>query len=139
MSVSPLRPELGDGDAASPPEPLAISSDLVCAAILARHAIESLPLSSILDGGKRDAFEDAKAGYDVAWETLRKAITDYAVSMRANGTPPEKMIIAVKSTTLDFLPYLSHDAARLAVVHEIVLWAIQGYYGRSANLTAETT
>jgi hypothetical protein len=131
MSISSFRPEAGDGDGTRPSELVVIPSELVSAAIRAREAIESPPPPGhILHDRKRDAPGDAKAGYDVAWEALRKAITDYALSMRANGTPPEKVVIAVKSATLDFLPYLSSDTIRLAVVHEIVLWAIQGYYGR---------
>jgi hypothetical protein len=130
MSISPLRHEVRDGDGARLPAPVAIPSELVRAAILARQTIESPPPGTILQGRTREALQDAKSGYEVAWEALRKATTEYAVSLRANGTPPEKVVIAVKSTTFDFLPYLSDDAVRLAVVHEIVLWAIQGYYGR---------
>jgi hypothetical protein len=131
MSITPVRPDAGDGDGTRPSTPVVIPSKLVGAAILAREAIESPPPPGhILQDRTRDARRDANAGYDVAWDALRKAITEYACSMRVNGTPPEQVVIAVKSATLHFLPYLSSDTVRLAVVHEIVLWAIQGYYGR---------
>jgi hypothetical protein len=118
MSVSP--PDSAAGDRGIPPE-------LIRAALEARQALESPPPIAPLLRGQSHA-QKTKARYDLARDALREAVTDYANALRDNAVPPEKMVVAVKSSTVEFLPYVSDHAVRLAVVHEIVLWAIQSYF-----------
>jgi hypothetical protein len=82
-----------------------------------------------LAGAADAALRAARAARD----DLRAAVSAYAARLRADGAPPERMLVAVKGAVgADAPPPAGSDAAAgaRAVMDDAVRWSIEAYYAR---------
>lgn len=73
---------------------------------------------------------------------MRQAITSYAEALRADGVPPERAIVLLKSALKDGLGTCNApgDATAEQLLHDGVDWAIDAYYGAPADpVTADAS
>ena len=58
---------------------------------------------------------------------LKAMVADYTAALRAEGVPPERMVIAIKELATEALG--SHQTLRTnALRGDLLSWAIEGYY-----------
>jgi len=60
-------------------------------------------------------------------EELRAMLTDYCAALRAQGMPPERMVIAIKDLASEALGTRSTLHTN-ALRGDLLAWAIEGYY-----------
>jgi len=62
---------------------------------------------------------------------LRAMLADYTAALRAEGVPPERMVIAIKELAARALGS-HHSLHTNALRGDLLLWAIEGYYASPA-------
>jgi len=61
---------------------------------------------------------------------LKAMITDYCAALRAEGVPPERMVIGIKDLASEALG--AHSTLHTAALRgDLLAWAIEGYYATS--------
>jgi hypothetical protein len=69
----------------------------------------------------RDVLARLRAGAGrVPTQTVRAAVVEYALAMREDGVPPDRMLVAVREVAAELPPWLVDSAD---------VWAIEAYYG----------
>ena len=63
-------------------------------------------------------------------DMLRQSVQRYAL-LKANDTPPERMLRLVKEVLAEKLPHSEHEADTRALVEGVVTWCIEAYYADS--------
>ena len=59
---------------------------------------------------------------------LRAAVAQFAGDGRANGVPPERVLVAVKQVVDEFAHAGVSDWRRSIITDRFVRWAVEGYY-----------
>ena len=82
--------------------------------------------------GRARTLIDAAAGRRSAAPTTRREARDvvaaYAAQLRADGTPPERMLIVLKAPVRDATPGLLEQAQLHALTADVVRWSIEAFY-----------
>jgi hypothetical protein len=70
---------------------------------------------------------------DVAIESVRELVCALVEKMKAEGAPPEKVVIAVKAAVLGNIPVRAHPRSRRvaetqALLEKALTWCIHQYY-----------
>jgi hypothetical protein len=109
------RPAAGDNDAGE--------ADRIRAR--ADAAASATTLKEFL--GERGSLLDIQGPSDVELELIERAITKYAIALRALQESPESVILKVKRLIQDgATPEMA--GARRRLVNEAVTWAMKAYY-----------
>jgi hypothetical protein len=58
----------------------------------------------------------------------RAAVDAFAARLRADGVPPERMLVLVKAAVRDSAPGVLDQAQLHALTEDVVRWSIEAYY-----------
>jgi len=105
----------------------ALTQRLAAASVAAREATERyVEIRRDCDVTLGESRELLAASRDLR-EQLRHVVTSYVSMLRLDGTPPERVIVQVK-TAMESCALQLDARRRRQVMEEVVRWAVDAYY-----------